>query len=60
MGKTPPDKRIKTKGVHPAPTYLNLVQSNVFIILGNKILNIPLVLQYNSRYDILLGNDFLK
>ena len=30
------------------------------IILGNKILNIPLVLQYNFGYDILLGNDFLK
>ena len=30
------------------------------IILGNKILTIPLVLQYNSGYDILLGNDSLK
>ena len=30
------------------------------IILGNQILNIPLVLQYNSGYDILLGNNFLK
>ena len=30
------------------------------IILGNKILNIPLVLQYNSGYDILLGSEFLK
>ena len=30
------------------------------IIFGNKILNIPLVLQYNSGYDNLFGNDFLK
>jgi len=35
----PSDKRIKIKGVHCTPTYLNLVQSNVSIILGNKILN---------------------
>ena len=41
-------------------TSLQLVQSNVSIILGNKILNIPLVLQYNSGYDILLGNDLFK
>ena len=58
--KLPSDKRIKIKGVHPTPTYLNLVQSNVFIILDNKILNIPLVFQYHSGYDILLGNDLLK
>jgi len=54
------DKRIKIKGVYPTPTYLNLVQSNVSIILGNKILTIPLVLQYDFGYDIILGNDFLK
>ena len=58
--KLPSDKRIKIQGVHPTPTYLNLVQNNVSIILGNKILNVPLVLQYDSGYDILLGNDFLK
>jgi len=58
--KLPSDKRIKIKGVHPTPTYLNLVQSNVSVILGNKILTIPLVLQYDAGYDILLGNDFLK
>jgi len=38
------DKRIKIKGVHPIPAYLNLVQRNVSIILGNKIFNIPFVL----------------
>lgn len=32
----------------------------MFIILGNKILTIPLVFQYNSGYDIFLGNDVLK
>ena len=58
--KLPSDKRIKIKGVHPTQTYLNLVQSNVSVILGNKIHTIPLVLQYDSGYDILLGNDFLK
>jgi len=52
--------QIKIKGVHPTPTYLNLVQSNVSIILGNKILKIPLVLQYDSGYGILLAHDFLK
>ena len=49
--------QIKIKGVHPTPTYLNLVQSNVSIILGNKILKIPLVLQYDSGYGILLEFD---
>ena len=48
------DKRIKIKGIHPTPTYLHLVQSNILIILGDKILNIPLVLQYDFGYDILL------
>ena len=47
--KLPSDQKIKIKGVHPTTTYLELVQSNVPIILGNKILNIPLVLQYNPR-----------
>ena len=42
--KLPYDKRIKIKGVHPTPTYLHLVQSNISVILGNKILTIPLVL----------------
>ena len=56
----PSNWKIRIKGVHSPSTYLELVQSNVSIILGNKILNIPLVLQYNCRYDILLGNDFLK
>ena len=56
MGKTQFDRKIKIKGID----YLELIQSNVSIILGNKILNIPLVLQYNLGYDILLGNDFLK
>ena len=51
--KLPADKRFKIQGVHPTPTYLNLVQSNVSVILGNKILTIPLVLQYDSGYDIL-------
>ena len=36
--KLPSNKRIKIKGVHPTPTYLNLVQSNVSIILDTKIL----------------------
>jgi len=54
------DKWIKIKGVHPTPTYLNLVQNNVSIILGNKILNITFVLQYDFGYDIHLGSDFLK
>ena len=58
--KLPSDKRIKIKGVHPIPTYLISVQSNVSIILGNKILNIPLVLQYDFGYDILSGDDFPK
>jgi len=58
--KLPSDRRIKIKGVHPTPSYLNLVQNNVSVILGNKILTMPLVLQYDSGYDILLGNDFLK
>jgi len=58
--KLPCDKRIKIKEVHPTPTYLNLVQSNISIIFGNKVLNIPCILQYDSGYDILLGNDFLK
>jgi len=35
------DKRIKIKGVHPTLTYLNLVQSNVSIILGTKSLTFP-------------------
>ena len=56
----PNDRKNRIKGVHPIPTYLDLVQNNVSIILGNKILTIPTVLQYNSGYDILLGNDFLK
>ena len=51
--KLPHDLKIKIKGVRPTTTYLELVQSNVSIILGNKILNIPLALQYNLGYDIL-------
>ena len=58
--KLPNDRKIRIKGVHPILTYLDLVQNNVFIILGNKILTMPTVLQYNSGYDILLGNNFLK
>ena len=58
--KLPFDRKIKIKGVHPIATYLELVQNNVSIILGSKTLNIPLVLKYNSGYDILLGNDFFK
>jgi len=54
------DGRIKIKGVHPTLTYPNSIQSNVPIIYGNKIFNIPLVLQYDSGYDILLENNFLK
>ena len=38
------DKRIKIKGVHLTPTYLNLIQSIVWMRLGNKILKIPLLL----------------
>ena len=59
MGTTS-DRKIRIKGIHPTSTYLELIQSNVSIILGNKILNIPLVVQYNSGYDILLGNNFLN
>ena len=58
--KLPFNCTIRIKGVHPTPTYLELVQNNVSIILGNKIPNIPFVLRYNSGYDILLGNDFHK
>lgn len=58
--KLPSNRQIRIQGVHPTPTYLNLLQSNVSIILGNKILTIPLNFQYNSGYDILLGNNFLK
>ena len=54
------DRIIKIKGVHPITTSIHLVQGNVSIILGSKILNIPLVLQYNLGYDILLGNDTLN
>ena len=54
------DRKIKIEGAHPTTTHLKLVQGNVSIILGNKILNIPLVVQYNSGYGILLGNVFLK
>jgi len=53
-------RKIRIKGVHPIPTYLELLQSNVSIFLGNKILTIPVVLQYNFGYNILLGNDFLR
>ena len=60
MGKLPNDRKIRIKGVHHIPTYLDLIQNNVSIILGNKILTIPTVLQYNSGYNLLLGNDFLK
>lgn len=58
--KLPSNRQIRIQGVHPTPTYLNLLQNNVSIILGNKILTIPLVFQYNSGYDIVLGNYFLK
>ena len=58
--KLPSNCQIRLQGVHPTPTYLNLRQSNVSIILGNKILTIPLVFQYNSGYDILFGNDFFR
>lgn len=54
------NRKIRIKGVHPTPTYLEFIQSNVSIILGNNILTIPLVFQYNSSYNILLGNYFLK
>ena len=36
--KLPNDRKIRIKDVHPIPTYLDLVQNNIFIILGNKIL----------------------
>jgi len=35
------DRKIRIKGVHPIPTYLDLVQSNVSITLGQKILTVP-------------------
>ena len=60
MGKTPPNKKVQVKGIHSSITYLGYVHSNVLVILGNKILNIPLVFQYNFGYYILLGNEFLK
>jgi len=38
--------------------YLEYVQNNAPIILGNKVINIPLLFQYNFDYDILPENDF--
>ena len=56
----PSDGEIKIEGVQLTTTDLDFVRNNVSIILGTKILNIPLVLSYNYGYDVLLGNDFLK
>ena len=56
--KLPSNLKIRITSVHPSRTYLDLVQNNVSIVLGNKVLTIATVLQYNSEHDILLGNDF--
>ena len=58
--KLHPNQKVQVKGIHLTIAHLEYLQNNILVILGNKILNIPLVFQYNSRYDILLGSDFLK